>query len=262
MFYKIILRSHKLIFLSLLLILALSFTFTAIYVKSRLSQEFAPQPNEGIIGTEENGNSAQDTIEYERYKVYQNADLGIAFDYPAHWGNINMEESFCVDGPWVEDSARQEWAATEDPCMSISLKAKIYGENREPEVFLYSHTPLYREFLPAYGFPWVISDIRIGKALEDYCVDFWTRMAAYGDDIDFSHEELVGERCDAFINRHGMRIWKSYEASEGESGFFGWQYHIKLSNKWFPALILGAWGPPNSEQHLEVERLVNSIKAI
>jgi len=190
-------------------------------------------------GSETQIPNVQDTIPTQSstvpagWRLYENKEIGITFEYPDTWGNIRVgKEVGCFE-------AKQEMAASGDPCEQVLLS---FGDVREG-IFLATQTLLHEKY-------------PIGRG------------AFFGDEYVGSEEILLGycsgkmggNPCTTARNSHGVLVTKSFGVL-GFDGEAGWKYLARSPHPYFSSVVLSS-SRLNPTWQSDFDRLVDSLKFI
>lgn len=104
-------------------------------------------------------------IDTSEWKTYRNDQLGIRFDYPASWGEINVSKEIgCIDYYAKEINVSDE---VKDSCLQISLSANAFDKG----FFLSTEGEDYTKTDIPKGGDWRFRLLSMPKNQEDFCLN-------------------------------------------------------------------------------------------
>ncbi len=135
--------------------------------------------------------NAQASKAAPEFTTYTNKELGIAFEYPESWGEINVEKGvedcFSTDANYYTSAQLQQMkkdvAEAHDPCLTIFVKA---GDG----TFLVTMTPLAVKYpIPRGGFwGFYAGSVKNDAFVENYC------------------SGVTEGTCEVLTNAHNIRL--------------------------------------------------------
>lgn len=167
------------------------------------------------------------------WRLYENREIGVAFEYPETWGTIRVEkEAGCFE-------AKEEMATSGDPCeqVRLSFEAVPAGIFFATETFLHEKYPIGRGAF--FGDEYVSSE----ESLLGYCTG-----------------KKAGNPCTTTINSHGVLMTKSFGVL-GMDDETGWKYLMRSPHPYFSSVVLAS-SRLNPAWQSDFDRLVDSLRFI
>ncbi len=180
------------------------------------------------------------------WKLYENYELGIAFEYPESWGEIGImhDEHGCdvvgTASVWGQASSTQlmaDMAATEDPCDQVMLSFMGRGS------ILAVTTPLYHKYPYGRGGFWGDKYVADDMALANFCIT-----------------EQNNRSCELIQNKNGVTIAKA-SGPYGEESSDAWVYVVRSPHPYYSSIVLSSYNLEPGRQ-ADFDRMIDSLTFI
>lgn len=180
------------------------------------------------------------------WKLYENYELGIAFEYPQAWGEIGImhDELGCdvvgTASVWGQASSTQlvaDMAATEDPCDQAMLSLMGRGS------ILAATTPLYHKYPYGRGGFWGDKYVADDMVLANFCT-----------------AEQNDRSCELIQNKNGVTIAKAF-GPYGEESSDAWVYVMRSPHPYYSSIVLSSYNLESGQQ-ADFDRMVDSLTFI